>query len=138
MLTPSGAISTPSWTAESRQLPGIPTASISSLPSAASSIAWPWGASPWRLGYEAVTTALNTVIQTALYCPQPDGATGFNLTFELLVGCDGLVSSIQTVDDDGAPEPYVACVIEVIQKADFPAHDLPEGMSVTYRVNVAG
>ncbi len=89
------------------------------------------------LSYEQVTGSLNAVIQTALYCPQPEGHSELHLTFELLVGCDGVVSSIEPVDDDGAPEPYVACVSEVIQKADFPAHDMPDGMVVTYPVNVA-
>jgi hypothetical protein len=89
------------------------------------------------LSYEQVTGALNAVIQTALHCPQPDGHAALNLTFQLNVGCDGTVSAIETVDDDGAPEPYLDCVSAVIQKADFDAHDMPDGMTVTYPVNVA-
>lgn len=89
------------------------------------------------LSYEQVTGALNGVIQTALYCPQPEGRDALNLTFELTIGCDGVVSDIQTVDDDNAPEDYLACVSAVIQKADFDAHDMPDGMPVTYPVNVA-
>ncbi len=48
----------------------------------------------------------------------------------------GVVKSIETVDDGGAPEPYVTCVSDVIKKADFPAHDFEDGFPVTYPVNV--
>lgn len=89
------------------------------------------------LSYEEVRAALNEVIQTALYCPQPSGFSEVHLTFELVVGCDGLVSSIESADSGGAPEPYVQCVSDVVAKADFPAHDMEDGMPVTYPVNVA-
>jgi hypothetical protein len=89
------------------------------------------------LSYAQVRTSLNSVIQYALYCRQPEGLEAVHLTFELLVGCDGLVSSVEVADDGGAPAAYVHCVSSVIAKADFPAHDLPEGMSVTYPVDVS-
>jgi hypothetical protein len=92
---------------------------------------------PEGLNYNQVTLALNKVIQHALYCEQPDGYDALNLTFELTVGCNGIVSEIIAVDDDGAPEDYVTCVSDVIRKADFPAHDMENGMPVTYPVNVA-
>ncbi|MBT3221960.1 MAG: hypothetical protein HN348_23035 [Proteobacteria bacterium] len=93
--------------------------------------------SPEGLSYEEVKLALNGVIQTALYCGQPAGFAAVHLTFELTVGCDGVVSKIETFDDGGAPESYVSCVSNVVKKADFPAHDMEDGMPVTYPVNVA-
>ena len=92
---------------------------------------------PEGLSYPEVKLALNRVIQSALYCGQPDGRAAVHLTFELSVGCDGLVSTIETTDDDGTPAEYVACISSVIAKADFPAHDMEGGMLVTYPVNVA-
>lgn len=92
---------------------------------------------PAGLSYEEVKMALNRVIQTALYCGQPDGFSEVHLTFEITVGCDGVVSKIETFDDGGAPAPYVTCVSDVIKKADFPPHDIEDGMPVTYPVNVA-
>ncbi len=94
-------------------------------------------AAPEGLSYEQVTLALDSAIQTALYCKRPPEVSQLHLTYELMVGCDGVVSSIEASDDGGAPETYVACVSAVIAKADFPAHDLPDGMQVTYPVNVA-
>lgn len=92
---------------------------------------------PEGLSYDQVSAALGAVIQAALRCPRPAGRAKLDLTFELVVGCDGLVSSVQVTDDDGAPEEYLGCVSAVIQKADFPAHDMEDGMPVTYPVSVA-
>lgn len=92
---------------------------------------------PDGLGYDQVTLALNKVIQTALHCPRPEGRDELGLTFELEVGCDGVVSKVVVVEDDHAPDAYVGCVSAVIEKADFPAHDMADGMIITYPVNVA-
>lgn len=92
---------------------------------------------PDGLSYEDVRAALNRVIQTALYCPRPAGFDAVDLTFELNVGCDGVVKTIETTDDGGAPAAYGACVAAVVEKADFPAHDYADGFPVTYPVHVA-
>ena len=89
------------------------------------------------LGYAEVRLALNQVINAALYCQRPEGMSEVHLTYELVVGCDGLVASIEASDDGGAPEAYVSCVASVIEKADFPAHDMPDGMPLTYPVDVS-
>ncbi len=89
------------------------------------------------LAYGDVRLALNGVIQSALYCPRPEGFDEVHLTFELLVGCDGVVDRVDVLDAGGAPEDYGACIGSVIAKADFPAHDMPDGMPVTYPVDVA-
>ena len=93
-------------------------------------------AAPSGLGYAEVRTALNGVIQTALQCGQPEGMDEVHLTFDLMVGCDGVVDSIETIDDGSAPAEYVSCVSAVIAKADFPAHDMENGMPLTYPVDV--
>ena len=91
---------------------------------------------PNGLGYSEVKSSLNGVIQHALYCKRPPSMASVHLTFDLVVGCNGIVSSIETIDDGGAPQDYVSCVSDVIEKADFPAHDMADGMLVTYPVNV--
>ncbi len=88
------------------------------------------------LSYDEVKQSLGTVISAALYCGQPSGFSSVHLTFDLMVGCDGLVSEIEAIDTGGAPESYVSCVSDVIAKADFPAHQRQGGMLVTYPVNV--
>ncbi len=92
---------------------------------------------PEGLSYPQVSAALNGVIQTALYCRQPPGVTELHMTFDLVVGCNGVVQSMETIDDGGAPASYVSCVSAVVAKADFPAHDMSNGMPFTYPVDVA-
>lgn len=89
------------------------------------------------LSYNQVRTALNGVIQTALHCKRPPGLDAVHLTFELTVGCDGVISELVLTDDGGTPETYGTCVGDVLRRADFPAHDMPDGMLVTYPVNVS-
>lgn len=89
------------------------------------------------LSYEEVIPPLQRVIQTALYCQRPAGRDALALTFELVIGCDGRVRSVECSEDDEAPADYVSCVAAVLGRADFPAHDMPDGMPVTYPVNVA-
>lgn len=89
------------------------------------------------LGYEQVVPALSKVLPTALHCGRPTGRAEVSLTFELVVGCDGLIRSIEATDPDDVPPEWLDCVSSVISKADFPAHDMPDGMPVTYPVNVS-
>lgn len=89
------------------------------------------------LSYEEVIPPLQRVIQTALYCPRPAGRDALALTYELVIGCDGRVSTVECSADDDAPAEYVSCVAAVLAKADFPAHDMPDGMPLTYPVDVA-
>lgn len=92
---------------------------------------------PEGLTYEQVTQGLDRVLQTALRCPRPPQKSKLSLTFLLTIGCDGTISDLQVQEGDGAPEGYLNCVAEVIRRADFPAHDMEDGMPVTYPVNVA-
>lgn len=89
------------------------------------------------LSYEQVVPVLERTVQAALHCARPEGRDALHLTFQLTVGCDGIVSEIEATDDDDAPEPYLTCVMDVLRKADFPAHDMPDGMPITYPVDVS-
>jgi hypothetical protein len=92
---------------------------------------------PEGLTYTQVQAALNGVIQQALYCERPEGRDAVHLTYDVTVGCDGVVSHIETVEEDDTPESYASCIAEVIAKADFDGHDLPDGMVFTYPLNVS-
>lgn len=94
------------------------------------------GAEPDGLHYDQVSAGLDAVIQTALQCPRPQGLQEVHLTYEFLISCGGLVEELKVIDAGKAPPAYVACVGDVIRKADFPAHDRADGMPVTYPVDV--
>lgn len=91
---------------------------------------------PEGLTVAQARTALNGVLSDALSCmPDPD-VDRIDLVFELVVGCDGVVSRVATLDSGAGSARYAACVAAVLSYADFPAHDLPDGDTITYPVTV--
>ena len=74
--------------------------------------------------YWAVTTSTGTSVKSS--ATRAERSSG-----------DGVVTEVTTVDDDDTPESYVSCIAEVIAKADFDGHDLPDGMEFTYPLNVS-
>jgi hypothetical protein len=89
------------------------------------------------LPFNDVFSVLNETVQYALYCEQPSGYSAINMTFDLVIGCNGIIKEIDTVDHGGAPDSYLDCITSVLYRANFPAHDMPDGQMVTYPVNVA-
>jgi murein DD-endopeptidase MepM/ murein hydrolase activator NlpD len=81
--------------------------------------------------------ALNPVLQVALACPRPVDFNRVDLLFELGVGCNGVVDRVDILSRGQAPAGYAQCVADVLAYADFPAHDLPDGDTITYPVTVA-
>ncbi|MDP6934693.1 MAG: hypothetical protein QGG40_17360 [Myxococcota bacterium] len=88
------------------------------------------------LDYLEVKQSLDGVLQHALYCRPDEGTKSLNMVFDINVGCDGVVQGVYVDEDDGASERYTACVASVLERADFPGHDMPDGMDVIYPVNV--
>ena len=80
-----------------------------------------------------LNAALAKVEGHALSCAD-SGA--YRMTFDVLVGCDGVVKSVSVADGDGAPDAVTGCVGDVLRHADFPAHDMPDGLSFPYTLSV--
>jgi hypothetical protein len=88
---------------------------------------------PGGLDRPVVKAALDKVLSHALSC----GTEGnYRIVFELVIGCDGVMKTVQVSDDDGADGDVTACIGDVLRHADFPGHDMPDGMSLTYPVSV--
>ncbi len=83
-----------------------------------------------------VKSALDAVLPHALSCPSGD-LTEVRIVFELTVGCNGLVDRVVVEDDDFAPAEFVDCVAETLRYADFPGHDMPDGMTFQYPVTAS-
>ena len=84
---------------------------------------------PDGLSLGAVRGALDAVLPHAL--EQCDGPPGdFAYRYTLSVGCDGVVDSVA-----GGGDALGACIAEVIRHADFPAHDIADGMTFDYPVS---
>ena len=88
------------------------------------------------LSMTEVQAGLNAIIGEALRCEADAGSSQADLVFEILVGCDGLVDKVTLNDRGDASKRYANCVGEVLGYADFPPHDMPDGMRFTYPVTV--
>jgi len=88
------------------------------------------------LSMDQVRPSLRRIVGEALRCEADEGATTASITFSILVGCDGVVDSVDIEDRGDSSKRYAQCVAEVLEYADFPAHDMPKGMRFTYPVNV--
>ena len=92
---------------------------------------------PGGLDRHQVKPALDAVLPHALECPTEDGTTDLRVVFDITVGCDGVVKSVSVSDEGMASEAWLACAADVLRHADFPAHDMPDGMSFSYPVTVS-
>ena len=72
------------------------------------------------LPFNQVFSVLNETVQYALYCEQPEGYSALNMTFDLTIGCNGIIKDIEIVDHGGAPDSYLNCVTSVLYRANFP------------------
>ena len=88
------------------------------------------------LSLTEVQAGLNAIIGEALRCEADAGSSEADLVFEILVGCNGLVDKVTLNDRGDASKRYANCVGEVLGYADFPPHDMPDGMRFTYPVTV--
>lgn len=65
--------------------------------------------------------------------PCAGGLAGSLLT-RLEVGCDGLVREVRILDEGPFGGEAIRCVVEVLRRGDFPAHDMPDGVSLDYPI----
>lgn len=91
-------------------------------------------AAPEGLDRATVKRGLDAVLPLAQGCPFPGGRT--RIVFELVIGCDGLVRSVEVSDPDGASKEAIDCAKDALRLADFPAHDMADGMPVTYPLTI--
>jgi hypothetical protein len=69
------------------------------------------------------------------YTPRcfPRGTEGtYTVLAEVVVGCDGRVADVQTLDAGVVPARIVSCIEATLASAGFPAHALPDG--VTFQI----
>lgn len=93
-------------------------------------------AAPEGLDRATVKAGLDAVLPLVQGCPFLDGPGRKRVVFELVIGCDGLVRSAEVSDDDGASPEAIACARDALRLADFPAHDMADGMPVTYPLTI--
>jgi LysM repeat protein len=82
------------------------------------------------LSYTQIKRSMDAIAPHTLSCV-PEGTTG-RLETRIVVGCDGLVRSVETGATGGLPPDVVACVVDKLGYAEFPAHALPNGEIFDY------
>jgi hypothetical protein len=89
------------------------------------------------LGEPEIRSTMSRFVPKALGCVS--GASRFDGTVEteITVGCDGRVTSVSIEHNDGVPQAIAACLRDTLRYAPFPAHDMPDGYTFGYRVNVS-
>jgi hypothetical protein len=84
-----------------------------------------------------IRSTMSRFVPKALGCVS--GASTFDGTVEteITVGCDGRVTEVSIERNDGVPNAVAACLRDTLRYAPFPAHDMPDGYTFGYRVNVS-
>jgi LysM repeat protein len=84
-----------------------------------------------------IRSTMSRFVPKALGCVS--GASSFDGTVEteLTVGCDGRVTAVSIEHNSGVPQAVAACLRDTLRYAPFPAHDMPDGYTFGYRVNVS-
>ena len=84
-----------------------------------------------------IRSAMSRFVPKALSCVS--GASRFDGTVEteITVGCDGRVTAVSIEHNDGVPQAVAACLRDTLRYAPFPAHDMPDGYTFGYRVNLS-
>lgn len=94
-------------------------------------------AAPGGLSHAQVKGALDRVLGNALSCGPDEDMSELRQTWQLTIGCDGVLKAAIATDDGGASARLSGCIGDVLMHADFPAHDMADGMPVTYPINAA-
>lgn len=78
------------------------------------------------LSVSDVRGAVRAVMPLTARCIDATPPAG-TLQVAVTVGCDGVVARTAVAEDPGWPAEITACVRDVLSRAAFPAHALPEG-----------
>ena len=57
--------------------------------------------------------------------------------FEIVAGCNGLVSSVRVLDGGGLDGAILGCLTDRLGSLGFPAHDMPDGFRFEYPMTVS-
>ena len=88
------------------------------------------------LSSQQISSAMNKFFPQLSDC-MPDVWPTANIEVDFNVGCNGLVSYVRIVKDDNMDFEIQSCLEDAFQYAEFPAHDLPDGMDFTYPIQFA-
>jgi 2-polyprenyl-6-methoxyphenol hydroxylase-like FAD-dependent oxidoreductase len=81
-----------------------------------------------------IDAALSAILGHVVTCGSNAKSGSYRVSTSLVVGCDGRVSDVAVVVGGGLPMGASACIEATLMHAEFPAHDLPEGLDFDYNM----
>ena len=88
------------------------------------------------LSSQQINKSMNKFFPQLTNC-MPEVWPTASIEIDFNVGCNGLVSYVRIVKDDGLDFTIQDCIEDAFQYAEFPAHDLPDGMDFSYPIEFA-
>jgi hypothetical protein len=85
------------------------------------------------LSSRQISSAMNNFFPQLSAC-MPEVWPTANIEVDFNVGCNGLVSYVGITRDDGLDFEIQGCLENAFQYAEFPAHDLPDGMDFAFPI----
>ena len=85
------------------------------------------------LSSNQISNAMNNFFPQLSDC-MPDVWPTASIEVDFNVGCDGRVSYVRITKEDGLDFDIQTCLEDSFQYAEFPAHDLPDGMDFSYPI----
>jgi len=85
------------------------------------------------LSNQQISNAMNNFFPQLTSC-MPDVWPTASIELDFNVGCNGLVTYVRIIEDDGLDFEIQSCLEDSFQYAEFPAHDLPDGMDFSYPI----
>ena len=80
-----------------------------------------------------ISSAMNNFFPQLTDC-MPEVWPTANIELDFNVGCNGRVNYVRIVKDDDMDFDIQACIEDAFQYAEFPAHDLPDGMDFSFPI----
>ena len=85
------------------------------------------------LSSNQISQSMNNFFPQLSDC-MPDEWPTASIEIDFNVGCNGRVDYVRIIKDDDLDFGIQGCIEESFKYAEFPAHDLPDGMDFTYPI----
>lgn len=88
------------------------------------------------LSAEQLRGATRPFLSELQRCFHPGVPFSGTAVLQVTVGCDGRVAGVVVQDGGGVPSDELACIVETVGYAPFPAHDMPDGYGFTWPISL--
>ena len=85
------------------------------------------------LSPQQISNSMNQFFPQLTHC-MPEVWPTASIEIDFNISCNGLVSYVRITEDDGLDFEIQSCLEDSFQYAEFPAHDLPDGMDFSYPI----